>query len=859
MVQQLRRIGGREQALVVFDAHAESSWVPHERLRWVRTAASEFARGHAEREHAERFRLRVLAALLERWHQNTGALGRLEIDPLPHQLHLVHHILSSGHTSWLIADDVGLGKTIEVGMLLSALGRRQGFERVLVVTPSGLTRQWQEEMSEKFGLSFEIYGRDFMAYEPNAWTVRERVVASIDRIKHENHAPNLLGSRRRWDLVIFDEAHRLTRKERGSKQESSQRYAIARALKARADDVLLLTATPHQGKEDRFRGLLELLRPEWTERLRSLDAEPDLLSEMIYRNRKADVTDAHGEFVFAGQTTSRIEVASSEEEKEFDEALQEYFREGYASASSRKTREAAAIGFVMTTFRKLAASSHAAILAALSRRLDSLRQAERDSAQAALDMEWDSRFEGEREESHVADVGGGEFFSGEIERLDALLTSGRELLSRDTKLDTVIHELIPKMLAEDSERKVLIFTEFKNTQDVISRALEQTYGHGSVGLINGGVTIDERREVVASFNAVEGHRFVVSTEAGGEGLNMHERCHTLINYDLPWNPMRLVQRVGRVYRYGQRERVVVFNIGQPDTLDGRVVSLIYQRLQQVSRDMAAVSDEYGDRLSAEILGELAELVDVRDVLEQAREQTEERSEERVMAAMERAAATQRMQSELLAGAASYDRSELEGEFELERAHVEAFVEGMLALEGLNVVERQFEGEVWRVELHDELRAALGTRAQTVRISASRSHARREGIRGMDFDEPLFTWLVDRALSRGFGGRSAFIVAGQGEKAVCASLLRWQDALGRARREEVLLTGRSPNGDEKNPMWLSEWLKTEAVAASRVPGTERTRARLAADLYTALDDELERGSNRYLHPMQMVPLAFALFN
>ena len=218
VVVELRELGGREQALVDFPAAAVRAWLPWENLKLIRGVKHGFLRPRSSAPgDAERFRLRCLAHALELWNENTGALSHLDIDPLPHQIHLVHHILASGNLNWLIADDVGLGKTIEVGMLLAALKQRGNFRRILIVAPAGLTRQWQQELDHKFGMGdFQIYGVDFHVNDIRHWRLHTHVIASIDLLKRDDHKESLMVADS-WDIVIFDEAHRLSAPPMGSK------------------------------------------------------------------------------------------------------------------------------------------------------------------------------------------------------------------------------------------------------------------------------------------------------------------------------------------------------------------------------------------------------------------------------------------------------------------------------------------------------------------------------------------------------------------------------------------------------------------------------------------------------------------
>lgn len=201
-----------------------------------------------ESHNAERFRLRTLAHALINWNENTGSLNDFEIDPLPHQVHLVHTIMNKGHYNWLIADDVGLGETIETGMLIKAMQQRGNAKRILLVTPAGLTAQWKEEMHLRFKLSdFRIYGEDIKVSAPREWKMYDNVIGSIDRLKDDKHL-ELLIQAEDWDLVIFDEAHRLSREQYGMKLNSTGRCRLAQQLRRKTRAMVLLSATPTKAK-----------------------------------------------------------------------------------------------------------------------------------------------------------------------------------------------------------------------------------------------------------------------------------------------------------------------------------------------------------------------------------------------------------------------------------------------------------------------------------------------------------------------------------------------------------------------------------------------------------------------------------
>lgn len=668
VVAKTRSFGGRDQVLVDFLSLGRRVWMPYERLRQIKGVKHRFVVGDkGVTDSAERFRLKSLAYAIELWNENTGSLSTLDIDPLPHQIHLVHHILASGNLNWLIADDVGLGKTIETGMLLAALKCRGQLKRVLLITPAGLTKQWKDELLYKFRLDgFQIYGEDFFINDPRHWKIYDYVIGSIDRLKDESHLEGLLACDS-WDLIIFDEGHRLTRRQYGQRLESSQRFELAARLRSRTDSMIILSATPHQGMQDKFTALLELLRPERKEEISTLSLNPEILRDMVFRNHKADVTDVHGEFIFKGKTTKALRVETGAEARIFDNLLQTYFRHGY-EAGKAKGIKGNAIGFVMTVYRKLASSSIAAIESALIKRKARLKGKINEINLIEDLVERDQRFSGEWEENLVTDRA--QFFDGELTLLDALLVEAVRLRSNDQKLNFFLNDLINEILEGNSERKVLIFTEYTKTQDYLRHALQDRYGIDSVVVINGSMQHKERMVAIQKFE--ENSNFLISTEAGGEGINLQRRCHIMVNYDLPWNPMRLVQRIGRLYRYGQKKRVVVFNIHSPGTLDEKVIGLMYSRIDQVIEDLSYFGEEFNENLQDDILGDIADLLDVKQVLIDAIDEGISRTSERIDEAIKKARSATSIQRQLFQNAATYNRYETLNELTINQEHSKSF-------------------------------------------------------------------------------------------------------------------------------------------------------------------------------------------
>ena len=826
VVRSTREIAGNDQVLVEFPEKDKRVWLPWQRLLMIRGVKQAFFTGKlGDGDAAERQRLRILAWAIRLWNENTGALASFDIDPLPHQIHLVHHILASGQYNWLIADDVGLGKTIEVGLLLSALRQRGEARRVLLVTPAGLTRQWQEEMTGKFGLNeFLVYGDDFTVNDPRHWKMFDNVVGSMDRLKQDEHLDSLMQAEP-WDLIIVDEAHRFTRRQYGNKLDASQRYEMLQKLRRRTESMLLLTATPHQGKEDSFTALLELLQPERREELNTLSINPEIIGEMVIRNYKADVTDMDGNFIFSGKTVTQINVPSSEAFQNFDNMLRDYLKKGYAAESALNSNKGRAIGFVMAVYRKLASSSVAAIHNALVKRRERLqgRQKEEDG-----DDE-DGRYQGEVEERAVYKTEATPFFEGEETLLEDLIDEAHYLKGVDSKIDAFMRSIVDVIVASNIKEKVLVFAEYRSTQSWIEQALKSRFGESSAVLIHGGMSMDERRSAIDSFEDASGAQFLVSTEAGGEGINLQHQCHIMVNYDLPWNPMRLVQRMGRLYRYGQEKRVIVFNMHQSASADDQIINILYQRLDKVAEDMANVEKhEYNEALKDDVLGELADLIDIEEVLISASNETIARTAERVDEALERAKNASSKQHELFQHAASFDGKELDGVISISSAHLQAFVEGMCRILGIEILEKTHKGLVWQLRFSDEVKEAAGVSRSRWGVVFDRMLAtRRKDLLPITTDNWFFQYLLGTAADYEFGGVAA--VAGQlGNDWLLTAVARWQTDRGRRARQELALVGVEDGKAILNPEWVPSWL-CQPLDEDQLKLPDKAQAELAFEL------------------------------
>jgi len=595
---------------------------------------------------AWKFDLRQMAARFLCLNKG-GQLSNARTEILPHQIFTAHTVVSNAKRRFMLADEVGLGKTVEAGMVWQALSQRGNAARTLVICPAGLTRQWQEEFQDKFQHMFEIFGRDFQAVNPRIWDLKATAIASLDRLKRKEHKRTLLENRK-WDLIIFDEAQHLSARDYPKKTDKTQNYQLAEALREYTDAMLLLTATPHAGDPNhgRFINLVKLLEsnvdftPLVDEGLfRPKDAIP--YSKLILRTPKLKVTDAQGEAVFKGRRTIPLDFRMHADEREFYDAVEDYIRTGYnALENIEDPTHRRAIGFILTSFQKLNASSLRAIRAALAVRLERLEKKLQHLPEEQEAEDNDARYEGEREEQEALKTDR-QVLEGEIAVLKDLL---KMPIKREKKIDR-LRELLRQIDKENPGTKVLVFTEYRRTQEFLKEQFEDWYGRGTVALINGDLKLegktpeaDSKRRSQQLFRDEPNVRFLVSTEAGGEGINL-QFCHVLVNYDLPWNPTRYEQRVGRVYRYGQQNVVHIYNLRNRDTIEDTVRSYFDQRLRYAAEALGKVTGEDAEELIASLNGQLeAEDIAPEDIYKRALVEgtLNKQSKEEIRQAVERA-------------------------------------------------------------------------------------------------------------------------------------------------------------------------------------------------------------------------------
>ena len=542
--------------------------------------------------------------------------------PLPHQLHALSRVLATERVRYLLADEVGLGKTIEAGLVLRELKLRGLVQRVLIVTPKGLSEQWIAEMRTHFGEEFvlvnpsDLSALRMLARERNPWSLVDQVVCSMDAVKpidarrgwsrlqidafNRDRFESLLAAG--WDLVIVDEAHRL-----GGSTDQIARFRLGQGLAAAAPYLLLLSATPHQGKSDAFRRILALLDEE---------AFPDDASlsrarvhPFVIRTEKRQAIDADGKPLFRPRLTRLVPVSWSLDtpahhmQADLYEAVSAYVRDGYNQALAEKRNY---IGFLLLLLQRMVSSSSAAIRVALERRLASL---EKETAAAhwspppdsgAFVDEWEDLDSQEQAELY-ASTAHGLSLREQVEVTTLLALARRcEGAGPDAKAAALLDLIYDAQRADrDPAVKILVFTEFISTQEMLADFLE---ARGfAVAIINGGMDLDERQRAQHRFAGPA--QILISTDAGGEGLNL-QFCHVVVNYDIPWNPMRLEQRIGRVDRIGQLHPVYAHNLVLADTVEHRVREVLEEKLALIRKEFGI--DKTGDVLDSGEAGALFE-------------------------------------------------------------------------------------------------------------------------------------------------------------------------------------------------------------------------------------------------------------
>ena len=565
----------------------------------------------------------AIASVNDQW----GVFSRSRVQLLPHQLWVCRTVNREWPFRWLVADDVGLGKTIECGLVLIPLIASGRVRRLLVLAPARLVPQWQFRLKDLFDIRLQRYVAEADTARGDFWATASMVVASFHTLRADRR-----GARRRlldadpWDLVVVDEAHHLGIERKGGETLA---YSLVSDLEERKkiESLLFFTGTPHRGKDFGFFGLMRLVRPDLFDPEDDPAEQRARLPRAMIRNNKAAATDLHGNRLFTPVSVRSREYGYSDAESRFYDTLSVFILAGRAYAATLNGRAQTARMLVLTTLQKLAASSIAAIRRALRKRramlagvVDRARGAagrtapepkngpvvNRARGAASIDLPDDEQAtldEVAEAEEALPESAAVLLTEDEIRRLDELLA-----LSDAIAVETKIERLL--MLIGDelpTAEPVLLFTEYKATQALVVNALHRRFGFGSTTFINGddrldgleqasgsvGAVTESRERAAEAFNAGK-VRFLVSTEAGGEGIDLQERCAVLVHVDMPWNPMRLHQRVGRLSRYGQTRPVAAWILRNPETVEARIWDLLNEKLERIQAALSAVMERQED-------------------------------------------------------------------------------------------------------------------------------------------------------------------------------------------------------------------------------------------------------------------------
>jgi len=532
------------------------------------------------------------------------------VDPLPHQVEAVYkYLLPQPKIRFLLADDTGAGKTIMTGLLLKELLMRKIVERVLIVTPGGLTKQWQEdEMGIKFNIPFKLVNRDVFSSEPTVFQTNDRLVASIDFICREDIMQVVAKST--WDLVIFDEAHKLSAYEYGEKIYKSKRYEAAHILAQQCEHLLLLTATPHRGRKDTFKRLLQLLDDDIfatadlaTERVRELSMNG--ANKFFIRRLKEDMKDWDGNALYKNRHTKTTSYNLTSDEKRLYDAVTTYLTKRKKEANETKNIH---VSLALQVMQRRLVSSIYAIRNTLQKRWLAL-QGLADELDKNPSL-WKQRIKFEElEVANIDDLD--ELDDEERDALDnimadpkklKLFTTAKSLSEIKVEAGEVksLYEMANTLYNQQQEEqkykelkklltsegvidgeKLVIFTEHKDTLLYLQERLTNNGYH--VATIHGGMSVDERRMSQCRFMSKE-VQILICTDAAGEGINL-QFCRLLINWDIPWNPNRLEQRMGRIHRYGQKSDVLVFNMVASNTREGQVLKKLLTKLDIIREQL----------------------------------------------------------------------------------------------------------------------------------------------------------------------------------------------------------------------------------------------------------------------------------
>jgi superfamily II DNA or RNA helicase len=562
------------------------------------------------------------------------AVHTSNVEPLPHQITAVYEsMLPRQPLRFVLADDPGAGKTIMAGLYIRELIMRADARRIVIVAPGSLVDQWREEMFEKFGLEFRVFTKDLEAATPsgNPFEDIDHLIVRLDQMARNEELQEKLCAAG-WDLVVFDEAHKLAAHFFGNKLEKTGRFKLAEKLGAQTRHLLLMTATPHNGKEEDFQLFLSLLDSDrfygkFRDGVHKVDC-----SDLIRRMVKEKLVKFDGTPLFPERRAYTVNYELSDLEASLYEAVTEYVKTEMGKADQLDGKRKGSVGFALTALQRRLASSPEAIFQSLKRRRERLERRLREDqmgirgqqilAETLADVpEDDDDLNAEEQENLEETLVDQATASRTIAELDAeiiilqsleqqakaLVASGKDRkwdeLSRILQNEPQMHDAGGRM------RKIIIFSEHRDTLNYLQEKIAGVLGsHDAIVVIHGGVHRDDRRKAQALFRSDPEIRVLVATDAAGEGINL-QNANLMVNYDLPWNPNRLEQRFGRIHRIGQQEVCHLWNLVAKETREGDVYFRLLEKLQVVSEAL------HGQVFN--VLGEVFEGNSLKDMLLEA--------------------------------------------------------------------------------------------------------------------------------------------------------------------------------------------------------------------------------------------------
>lgn len=656
-----------ENYVKVFFHDGERS-IPEDSLELLQSPSEQIISNiRQEPNRLEKIYLSYLAHLIQ-ISENTIALTSAKIDLLPHQIVLTHKVATSFPRRFLIADEVGLGKTIETAMILRELSSRGELDRALMVVPAGLVNNWHRELNEVFQLNFEVFGSegDVTDRKSNAFQKHNLLIASIDTLKKSERVKKIKNAQK-WDIVVFDEGHHLTAYKSGNKVKKTDNYKLAEVLKDHSRDLIILSATPHQGDHFRFWMIVQLLNSSLFKNPDEMLLEKHRLNQVIIRRTKADACKPNGDTLFARRMVSTDSLSMTVSEKTFYLKLKEYLEDGFDLAK-QKGNQGRALGFVMAIFQKIASSSFAAVRRTLNRRLISITiqeiinyEAHREiskrdnSYNEAIELvrkeyKFDNSILGNTEsEKIVFDLKRRILKKTQkelLEEMDGLESSEVSAIGLEEDILSLTQLMLPEeknrineLLAEfpiemetksvhlvyalkklwntNPNEKIVVFATYLGTVEMLENTIRKEFPDQGVVILKGG---DHGAKLSAEnkFKKRPGPNLMICTAAGREGINL-QHARILFNFDLPWNPMDLEQRIGRIHRYGQIDTAQIYNLVLSDTIEGKIFLLLENKLKEIAKALGKVDNngQITENFESQILGQLSEKINYEELYRNA--------------------------------------------------------------------------------------------------------------------------------------------------------------------------------------------------------------------------------------------------